>query len=76
MVSDGMPDQKVITWNAYHLSIAASSENDGEPYFKKLSKGDKVIMPYEKTFWGAKFGMCIDKFGTNRKVNVEMKEEK
>ena len=76
MASDGMPDQEITLGNACHLSIAAISEEDGERYFKNLSEGGQIVMPYEKTFWGAKFGMCIDKFGINWMVNVEMKEEK
>ena len=76
MASDGMPNHKVVEGNTVHLSIAAISEEDGERYFKNLSEGGQIVMPYEKSFWGAKFGMCIDKFGMNWMVNVEMKEEK
>jgi PhnB protein len=29
-------------------------------------------MPLEKTFWGAYFGMCIDKFGIYWMVNYQL----
>lgn len=32
-------------------------------------------MPYAKTFWGAMFGSCTDKFGVNWKVNIDHNPE-
>lgn len=74
MASDGQPGHEVTTGNAMHLSIAAITEEDGERYFNNLTEGGKVIMPFEKAFWGAKFGMCVDKYGMSWMVNVEMEE--
>lgn len=76
MASDGMPDHKVVEGNSVHLSIAAITEEEGEHFFKNLSANGQVIMPFQKTFWGAKFGMCIDKFGINWMINVELKDHK
>jgi PhnB protein len=39
-------------------------------YWEKLSDGGTVIMPFEKAPWGAVFGMCVDRFGTNWMVNA------
>lgn len=75
MASDSMPDQKVDFGNSVSLSISASKVADGERIFKNLSGGGTVVMPWEKTFWGAMFGMCRDKFGIDWMVNVELKEE-
>ena len=75
MASDGMPDNEVVFGDSVHLSIAAQSEEDGERIFTNLSDGGTVVMPWNKTFWGAMFGMCRDKFGVNWMVNVELKEE-
>jgi PhnB protein len=38
-------------------------ENKMEEVFNKLAAGGKVTMPLQKQFWGAKFGMLVDKFG-------------
>jgi PhnB protein len=75
MASDGMPEQKVNFGNSVSISISASNPADGERIFNNLSAGGTVAMPWEKTFWGAMFGMCKDKFGIDWMVNVELKEE-
>lgn len=56
-------EQKVVLGNNIHLVIHADSEEEVDTMFKALSAGGKVEMPVNKTFWGAYFGMCEDKFG-------------
>lgn len=75
MASDGMPENEVIFGNAVSLSIAAMSVKDGERIFNYLSTGGTIVMPWEKTFWSAMFGMCKDKFGIGSMVNVELNTE-
>ena len=75
MASDGMPDYEVVFGNSVHLSITALNVEDGERTFNNLSAGGTVVMPWKKTFWGAMFGMCTDKFGINWMVDVELQEE-
>jgi len=75
MASDGMSENEVVFGNSVSLSIAALKVEDGERMFNNLSAGGTISMPWEKTFWGAIFGMCKDKFGIDWMVNVELKEE-
>jgi PhnB protein len=75
MASDGMPGQEVTFGNSVALSIAALEEAEGEKIFNNLSEGGTVTMPWEKTFWDAKFGMCTDKFGIDWMVGVNLQEE-
>ena len=49
--------------NNFSISVDTSSEDEADKYFNELSKGGKVIMPMDKTFWGSLFGMLVDKFG-------------
>jgi PhnB protein len=49
--------------------------NDLERLFNSLSAGGKTIMPLQDTFWGARFGMFVDKFGINWMLNSELKKE-
>lgn len=49
--------------NAYHVSLLADSETQGEAFFNGLSEGGQVTMPYQEVFWGGKFGSFIDRFG-------------
>ncbi len=55
-----MPVQK---GNAYHVSILAENEDQGEDFFNGLSKDGQITMPYNDVFWGGKFGSLIDQFG-------------
>jgi PhnB protein len=74
MASDSQPGQDVTDGNGNHISIACNDEEQAEQYFNNLVAGGTVIMPYEKTFWGAKFGMCIDKYGKSWMVNCQLDE--
>ena len=75
MASDGMPENEVVFGNSVSLSIAALVVEDGERMFNNLAAGGTIVMPWEKTFWGAMFGMCKDKFGIDWMVNVELNDE-
>jgi PhnB protein len=53
------------------ISITYPSEQKMEASFKKLTDGGKVTMALQETFWGAKFGMCIDKYGISWMFNYD-----
>ena len=61
--------QTFVPGNNVSLCIQTESEEEVDKLFKELSKGGKVDMPVNKTFWGAYFGMCKDKFGVNWMIN-------
>lgn len=71
MASDNMPGQTVEAGSNVSLSIAATSRDEALKFFQNLSRGGSIVMPFEKTFWGADFGMCIDPFGIHWMVNFE-----
>ena len=49
--------------NNFFVTLNTSSEEETDELFTKLSDGANVMMPLEKQFWGAYFGMLTDKFG-------------
>lgn len=51
--------------NNFSISVTASSKEEADKIFNGLSKGGKITMPLDKTFWGDYFGMLTDKFGVN-----------
>lgn len=55
--------------NNISISINTETEDEARRLFDGLSTGGTITMPMEKTFWGAFFGMFIDKFGINWMVN-------
>jgi len=59
--------------NNFSISINTETEAEATRLFNGLSAGGKVTMPLNKTFWGAYFGMFIDKFGIYWMVNYDQK---
>lgn len=55
----------------FSVSINTDSTAEADRIFNGLSAGGNVIMPMEKTFWGAYFGMFVDKFGVHWMVNYD-----
>jgi len=56
------------------LSLDVENVDKMEKLFQKMSEGGTVKMPLQDTFWGAKFGMFIDKFGIHWMMNCETKK--
>ena len=57
--------------NNISVSINTDSTTEADRLFAGLSAGGNIIMPMEKTFWGAYFGMFTDKFGINWMINFD-----
>ncbi len=57
------------------ISYNADSEEDAQRIFKGLAEGGHIKMPLEKTFWGALFGMLVDRFGIHWMVNYDFTQE-
>ena len=53
------------------LSINASSREEADRLFNGLSVEGVVKMPLADTFWGAYFGMFVDKFGIHWMINFD-----
>ena len=52
-----------------HISLQTEGAEETDRLFNGLSAGGTVTMPLEETFWGARFGMFVDKFGIPWMVN-------
>ncbi len=75
MASDGRPDQPATMGDAYSISIGTMDIEKATKWFSDLGKGGQVIMPFEKTFWGAQFGMLVDTYGVQWMINCELEAE-
>jgi PhnB protein len=62
---------RVAGGNNFHISIQTSTDEETNRVFNGLSTGGTVTQPLEKAFWGARFGMLVDKFGIQWMVNQE-----
>jgi PhnB protein len=70
MGADVAPDRYEAP-KGFSLSLQIKSTADAERIFHELAKGSRVVMPLEKTFWAARFGMLVDRFGIPWLINCE-----
>ena len=72
MASDTTAAHGDVTFgNNFSVSINTDSAAEADKLFDGLSAGGNIIMPMEKTFWGAYFGMFTDKFNINWMINFD-----
>ena len=45
--------------------------SEAERVFRELSRDGRVLMALEQTFWAARFGMVVDRFGIPWLINCE-----
>ena len=55
----------------FSVSIQINDTTRAEGIFRALADGGTVTMPFAETFWAARFGMLVDKFGTPWMVNCD-----
>jgi PhnB protein len=55
----------------FSLSLQIKTTTQAERIFHLLAKDGTVVMPLEKTFWAARFGMVVDRFGIPWLINCE-----
>ena len=55
----------------FRVMYGVEKAAEGERVFNALSEGGSVQMPYQKTFWAHRFGMCTDKFGIPWMINCD-----
>lgn len=51
--------------NNFSVSIQTDGSQDADRIHHALAENGIVTMPMQKTFWGAYFGSCQDRFGVN-----------
>jgi PhnB protein len=55
----------------FSLSIQIKSTSEAERIFGELARDGRVILPLEQTFWAARFGMVVDRFGIPWSINCD-----
>lgn len=59
------------TGNNMYVSVNVDTVEEANRIYNGLSDGGEILMPMEKTFFAAAFGMFVDKFGVRWMVNCE-----
>jgi len=57
------PDSPYQPGNNIALSLNCNSEEEINTLFSKLGEGGNVVDPLKMQFWGALFGVLVDKYG-------------
>lgn len=60
--------------NNMAVSVNCSSEEEINMFYSRLSEGGKIIDSLKDQFWGAKFGVILDKFGICWMLNYDKKQ--
>ncbi|HEY7039400.1 MAG TPA: VOC family protein [Methylomirabilota bacterium] len=55
----------------FSVTIQLTDPAEADRIFQRLSEGATVTMPIQQTFWAARFGMLVDRFGTPWMVNCQ-----
>ena len=74
MISDSSQGRTVGVGNNVQMSVEVEDVERLNEVFAKMSEGGKVTMELQDMFWGARFGMLIDKFGISWMFNHELKK--
>ena len=53
----------------FAITIQINDPAEAERIFHALAENGKVTMPLQQTFWAARFGMLVDRFGIPWMVN-------
>jgi PhnB protein len=74
MASDAGPDRyKPMQGVSVTLNVPEPAEADR--VFGALATDGTAIMPLEETFWAQKFGVLVDRFGTQWMINCEKPQQ-
>ena len=74
MGTDAMPGQYEAV-KGVSIMLNMKDSTAAERIFNALAENGKVTMPIEETFWAAKFGMVVDRFGIPWTINCEADSE-
>jgi PhnB protein len=67
--SDSSPNMPVRFGDNFHVCIECESVEEIERLFAAIGQGGEVRMPLADMFWGARFGLVVDKFGVQWMFN-------
>ncbi|HTB07686.1 MAG TPA: glyoxalase/bleomycin resistance/extradiol dioxygenase family protein [Bacteroidia bacterium] len=65
----------VVVGDNIRLSIDIPEAKTMDAIFNKMAVGGKITMPLQDTFWDARFGMLVDKFGIGWMFNCDEKKK-
>jgi PhnB protein len=74
LVADATRGPAVNRGDNVAVCLQYEGRADVDRQFAALSEGGTVVEPLQDTFWGARFGMLVDKFGIHWMFNATLSE--
>jgi PhnB protein len=74
LISDGRPGDPIPTGGNIAVCLQYEGKGDVDRHFAALADGGVVEQPLEDTFWGARFGLLVDRFGIHWMFNATLTE--
>jgi PhnB protein len=71
LMGSDAPPERYEEPKGFSVQLGIQDPLDAERKFHALAENGTVRMPIQKTFWAARFGMLVDKFGIPWMVNCE-----
>lgn len=63
------------TFAGFSLALRVETAEKAERFFTALSDGGQVQIPLQETFFAARYGIVIDRFGVSWKIMAESKTQ-
>jgi len=76
LMGSDAPPQRYEKPQGLFVHIRIDNPVDAERLFQALSENGTVRMPLQQTFWAARFGMLVDRFGIPWMINCGQPKEK
>jgi PhnB protein len=71
LMGSDVPPDRYEEPKGFSVSLQINDPAEAERLFHALAENGKVEMPIQQTFWAARFGMLVDRFGIPWMVNCE-----
>lgn len=76
MASDyGCEKPPIETFAGFSLAIRVETPEKAERFFAALSDGGRILIPLQETFFAARYGIVLDRFGVSWKIIAESKTQ-
>jgi len=72
ILASDMMEENYLHGNSISLCLICSSEEEIKSAFSKLSAGATITHELKTEFWGAMFGMLVDKYGFKWMFNFDV----
>jgi PhnB protein len=71
LMGSDAPPERFDKPQGFFVTLGLSDPAEAERIFAALAENGTVQLPLQQTFWAARFGMCVDRFGTPWMVNCD-----